>query len=275
MMYRNALFVLSLAVGCTSASNPLEGERWELYWEDEFKGEAGASPNPDHWDFDIGGEGWGNEQLEFNTDRPENVALDGNGFLRIHALREQYEGNAWTSARIKTKDKFEFTYGRVEAKILLPEGMGFWPAFWMLGANIEERGWPLCGEIDILEARGNKPREVHGSLHGPGYSGGEPITSTYNFPEESTGISDFHTYRIDWDPDHIAWYVDDQLYQTAHPGDASGAWAFDQDFFLLLNLAVGGVFLPNPDATTPDTGLMAVDWVRVYKRKTPLPDPDL
>lgn len=267
---RAAPLLLLLATACTGEAF-VDAERWELVWEDDFKGEAGSLPDPDRWTFDVGGDGWGNDQLEFNTDRAENAAVDGDGFLRITARREDYEGNTWTSARLKTKDRFATTYGRIEARILMPAGKGFWPAFWMLGSNIDDVSWPTCGEVDILEARGQDPTRVMGTIHGPGYSGGASFGGELDLPAEAD-ITSFHTYRVDWDPQHIAWYVDGELFHTAHPGDVVGAWVFDHDFFLILNLAVGGNFLENPDASTPDTGVMAVDWVRVYRRIDPLPE---
>lgn len=257
---------------CSTPADPLV-ERWELIWEDEFDGSAGSAIDDANWDFDVGGDGWGNQQLEYDTDRTDNVSLDGDGNLQILAKRESYEGRNWTSGRIKTKGKFEFTYGRVEARIKVPEGTGFWPAFWMLGANIDEVSWPTCGEIDILEARGNEPRTVLGTVHGPGYAGGDSVGASLVGEDKFT--DDFHVYAIEWDPQHIIWYVDGEVLNTVHPGDLPGGapWVFNHDFFLILNLAVGGVFLDNPDETTPDQGALLVDYVRVYERAQPLTDP--
>ena len=274
---RAILLTAVLLASCGAEEDPITGERWDLVWEDEFKGSAGSPPNPDFWTFDLGNGkgGWGNAELQYYTDRPENVALDGDGFLRIVARREAYEGSDWTSARIKTQGLFTTSYGRIEARILLPAGTGLWPAFWMLGSDIEELGWPLCGEIDIMEAKGRLPDESSGAIHGPGYSGGGAHFGTRAFPDGQSIDSDFHVYRIDWDPEHITWYVDDQLLFTAHPGDVTGPWVLDHDFFLILNVAVGGIFDGPPDATTPDVNTMAVDWVRVYERKVPFVDPDV
>ncbi len=270
------LLLGALGVGCTSETPDLTGERWDLVWEDEFRGDAGTAPDPATWTYDIGRgqDGWGNAELQHYTDRPENVALDGDGFLRIVARREAFEGAEWTSARIKTQGLQTFTYGRIEARILLPAGRGLWPAFWMLGADIETLGWPLCGEIDVMEAKGRIPGESSGAIHGPGYSGGGALSGTYEFPE-GQDITDFHVYRVDWDPEHITWYVDDQLVFTAHPGKVQGPWVLDHDFFLILNVAVGGIFDGPPDENTADVNTMAVDWVRVYERRTPIPDPDV
>lgn len=269
------LLVPSLLLGCTEAEpDPLTEARWELIWEDEFRGAAGAPPDPDNWVAETGtGEGgWGNNELQYYTDRPDNAQLNGDGFLVITARREAFEEQDWTSARLITQDRFEFAYGRVEARILLPQGQGLWPAFWMLGASFPETNWPVCGEIDIMENFARSTTEVAGTIHGPGYSGGAAFGGKYTLPE-GEDITGFHTYRIDWDPDHIAWYVDDVLYHTAHPGDVEGPWVLNGPFFMLLNLAVGGNPVPTPDETTPDENPMVVDFVRVYERRQPLDDP--
>jgi len=268
-MQRFTLLIASVASACTAMDTP----RWELVWEDDFQGAAGDPPNAEIWTYDVGGDGWGNNQLEHNTDRPENVSLDGNGFLKIVARREAYEGNAYTSARIKTQGLKTVQYGRVEARIQLPAGTGIWPAFWMLGADIGELGWPSCGEIDILELRGDQPTEVLGTLHGPGYAGDTSVGGSLTTTDPVTGT--FHTYAIEWDPDHITWFFDDRLVYTANPGDlpSGTTWVYDHEFFLLLNLAVGGNFLDDPDDTTSFPATMGVDYVRVYQRTTPLMTP--
>jgi beta-glucanase (GH16 family) len=263
-----SIAVLFLLGGCMADLEP-----WRLVFEDDFDGPEGSAPDPDVWTYDVGGDGWGNEQLEFNTDRPENVDLDGNGFLRIRARREAYEGNTWTSGRIKTEGLQQFEYGRIEARVLVPEGRGLWPAFWMLGADFADIGWPSCGEIDILELRGETPTEVLGTIHGPGYSGAASIGHTWTSPEPLS--DDFHVYAVEWDPRHIQWWVDDTLVGAVHPGDLppDTTWVLDHEFFLLLNLAVGGTFLEEPDDTTPDKAALGVDYVRVYERTVPLADP--
>ncbi|MFK7928654.1 MAG: family 16 glycosylhydrolase [Myxococcota bacterium] len=252
-------------------------DRWKLVWQDNFEGAAGSAINADTWSFDVGigpGEdGWGNQQLEYNTDGTNIVSLNGDGQLRIVARKEAFEGQDWTSGRIKTKDKIDFTYGAIEAGIKLPEGKGLWPAFWMLGANIDEVGWPTCGEIDIMEFRGNEPDTILGTIHGPGYSGGGAVGGKITSDEKWS--DNYHIYRIEWDVQHIAWYVDGELYYTAHAGKtpAQTPWVFNHDFFLILNLAVGGQFLDNPDASTPVENEMLVDFVRVFERTEPFTDP--
>lgn len=261
--------------GCIAEAPSLEEQRWEQVWSDEFNGAAESAPGSD-WVYDIGTgtDGWGNNELQYYSDRTENVRLDGDGNLVITARRESFEGQAWTSARLKTKEQFEFLYGRVEANIQLPVGKGLWPAFWMLGNDIDEVIWPGCGEIDVMENFARSTTEVAGTIHGPGYSGGDAFGEDYTFPE-GEDITGFHVYRIDWDPEHIAWYVDDVLYHTAHPGDVSGPWVLDHPFFMLLNLAVGGNPVEDPDDTTPDINEMRVDWVRVSERRLSIPDPGL
>lgn len=241
---------------------------WFLEWNDEFEGTAGTPPDPSRWTYDVGGDGWGNNQLEFDTDRTENVSLDGNGRLVITARKEAYQGREYTSGRILTRGLFEQQYGRIEARILLPRGQGVWPAFWMLGANFAEVGWPECGEIDIMEYRGQEPKVVHGSLHGPGYFGGEPITAAFRLKDDKTFDQGFHVFAVEWDPGRIAWLVDGEVFQVVTSADvlARGRWAFGHPFFLLLNVAVGGGFVGPPDGNTVFPASMVVDYVRVYRR---------
>ncbi len=235
-----------------------------LIWEDDFEGPAGSLPDPTKWRFDIGTD-WGNAQLEYDTDRPENVSLDGQGHLAIIARKENYRGRQYTSGRINTRDLFEHTYGRFEARIRLPIGKGIWPAFWLLGANFDEVGWPECGEIDIMEYRGQEPHIVLGSIHGPGYSGGNALGNRFRL-SQGTFNDDFHVFAIEWNPSSITWYVDGVAYQTLETRDLpDGArWVFDHPFFIILNVAVGGHFVGPPDSTTAFPQTMLVDWVRVY-----------
>jgi beta-glucanase (GH16 family) len=248
-----------------------EAIEWELVWSDEFEGAAGTPINTDHWTAEIGGWGWGNNELEYYTDRTENVSLDGNGNLAIVAREENpadynchYGRCRYTSARIITKNKVEFTYGRIEARIQVPRGQGIWPAFWMLGGDIDQVGWPACGEIDILENVGFEPRTIHGTLHGPGYSGENSIGGSYSI--DSDFADDFHIFAVEWEADEIRWYVDGVLYNTLTPEDLRGRqWVYDHDFFIILNVAVGGNWPGNPDETTQFPQTMLVDYVRVYR----------
>ncbi len=243
-------------------------EPWVLTMADEFDGEEGTRPNPEMWAYDVGGDGWGNGQLEFDTDRVDNVSLDGQGNLRIVAREESFMGNEYTSGRIKTQDLAEQEYGRFEARIKLPEGQGLWPAFWMLGANFPEVEWPDCGEIDIMEFRGQDPGVILGSLHGPGYFGATPITSEFRLPPGETFTDDFHVFAVEWDPGLIKFSVDSEVYQRLSTSEviARGRWVFDHEFFVLLNLAVGGGFVGpvGPDTVFPAE--MLVDYVRIFER---------
>ena len=261
--------VLSLLTAASCAEEPLgfaaDPDAWDLVWADEFEGAEGQLPDADNWSFDIGTD-WGNDQLEYDTDRPENVSLDGAGRLRITARREAFEGQPYTSGRIHTKDRFEREGGRFEARIRLPAGRGIWPAFWMLGASYPEVSWPQSGEIDIMEYRGQQPTVVLGSVHGPGYSAGESVTGEFHL-QDGRFDSDFHVFAVEWYDGDIIWYVDDKPYHRVRRGDVPGPWVFDEPFFMLLNVAVGGGFVGAPDASTTFPQTMLVDWVRVYRRR--------
>jgi beta-glucanase (GH16 family) len=251
-----------LGAGCSSDS--ANDEEGTLLWADDFDGPAGQLPAADRWHLDVGTD-WGNGQLEWDSDRPENVALDGNGNLAIVARAEQYQGCAYTSGRLTTQGLFSQTHGRFEARIKLPVGQGLWPAFWLLGANVGTVGWPACGEIDIMEYRGQEPNVVHGSLHGPGYSGASPISARYDLPGRGFDAA-FHIFTVEWAQGEITWLVDDQVYQRLTAADLPGSarWVFDHPFNIILNLAVGGGYVGAPNASTQFPQTMLVDWVRVY-----------
>lgn len=253
---------------CQDDGNDIVDRNYQLVWEDDFAGPAGTSPDASKWTYDIGigpgNDGWGNQELQYYTDRPENVALDGAGNLAITARSESYGGRGFTSARLNTKGLFTQTYGRFEARIKMPWGPGIWPAFWMLGANIDEVSWPRCGEIDIMEYRGQEPNLIHGSLHGPGYSGGAAITKGYGFTNDRFDV-DFHVFAVEWGEDYIDYYVDDALYQRIRPEDLPGDWVYNQPFFIILNVAVGGNYVGFPTPETPFPQTMLVDYVKVYK----------
>ena len=257
--------ILFTFTACDNDDNQIADRDWELTWEDEFDGPKGQLPDASKWQFDVG-TGWGNHQLEYDTDRPENVSLDGNGYLAITAKKESYAGSAFTSGRIKTHGLFEQAYGRFEASIKLPYGPGLWPAFWLLGANVETDTWPLCGEIDIMEYRGQQPNLVYGSLHGPGYSGGSPISKSYGL-ENDRFDKGFHIYAVEWGEDFMHFYVDEILYQVVTPEDVPGEWVYDHPFFIILNLAVGGDYVGFPTSATPFPQTMLIDYVKVYKEK--------
>jgi beta-glucanase (GH16 family) len=184
--------------------------------------------------------------------------------LKITAKRELYLGSGYTSARIHSKGKFEKKFGRFEARIKLPWGKGIWPAFWMLGSNIDEVSWPQCGEIDIMEYLGNRPTSVFGTVHGPGYSGGASISKTYTLPNNRFD-NDFHVFGIEWGENYINYYVDDVLYNQITPDDVPGEWVFNDSFYMILNMAVGGNLPGSPNSDTVFPQEMLVDYVRVYQ----------
>ncbi|GJQ62371.1 MAG: glycosyl hydrolase family 16 [Melioribacteraceae bacterium] len=258
------LFLFTM-ISCDSSTDP-EIPEYQLVWSDEFNGQAGESPDSTKWTYDIGtgDNGWGNQELQYYTDRPENVSLDGDGNLVITAIREAFGGQAFSSARIKTQGLFEQTYGRFEARIKLPYGPGLWPAFWLLGTDVSTIGWPQCGEIDIMEYRGQQPYLVHSTVHGPGYSGGGGVSKTYGFENDRFDV-DFHLFAVEWGEDYIRFYVDDEMFQELEPGDLSGEWVFDNSFFMILNVAVGGNYVGFPTSETPFPQKMYIDYVRVYK----------
>jgi beta-glucanase (GH16 family) len=252
-----------------------------LVWSDEF--DVDGAPNPEKWSFDIGDgteegiPGWGNSELQYYTDRTENVTVE-NDVLIITARQESFQGSGYTSARLTTEGLLEQQYGRFEARIRLPYGQGYWPAFWLLGVpetiivDGEEvlEQWPNIGEIDIMEYLGDEPTSVFGTLHGPFFSGEESITKEYTL-ERDRFDTGFHVFGIEWSPEQVNYYVDDVLYQTItktdvdEETDGEGVWVFDRPFYIILNVAVGGQ-LPGPP--TPETVFpqsMIVDYVRVYE----------
>ncbi len=266
---------VTMAAACTQPPvdeplpEPPAGD-WRLTWSDEFDGAANTGPDPRKWAYDIGGGGWGNQQLEFNTDQVANAHHDGAGHLRITALKQRYGSNDYTSARIRTSASFAQTYGRFEARLKLPTGAGIWPAFWLLGSNFASAGWPGCGELDIMELRGSEPGVTHGSAHGPGYSGGNPKTASYALPGGASFNDGFHVFAIEWAPGEVHWFLDDHHFHaiTEATMAAEHRWVFDHDMFVILNLAVGGWFGGAvDDAVFPQT--MMVDWVRAHERIAP------
>lgn len=235
----------------------------QLVMQDEF--DVNGAPDSALWGYNIGtgSNGWGNNELEYYTDRPQNIKVE-DGMLKITAIKESYLGSGYTSARITTKGKFEQKYGRIEARIKMPWGKGLWPAFWMVGANSDVVSWPQCGEVDIMEYLGNNPTTVFGTVHGPGYSGANAVSKTYSLPN-SRFDTDFHVFGIEWGENYINYYVDDVLYNQITPNNVNGEWVFNQPFYIILNLAVGGNLpgSPNNQTTFPQT--MLVDYVRVYQ----------
>lgn len=234
---------------------------YRLTWSDEFDGKE---INKTYWTYDLGGGGWGNGEMEYYTNRPENARLE-NGMLVIEARQEKIEGNYYTSARMKTQGLKTFQYGRIEARMKVPAGAGLWPAFWMLGAGFNGSNWPDCGEIDIMEYIGKEPDLIMGTLHGPGYSGALGF-SQWN--RQSFNIADdFHTYAIDWQPGQIDWYFDGVKYHTVKREDVGArTWVGDQPYFIILNLAVGGTLPGLVGLKTVFPAQLLVDYVRVFEK---------
>ena len=236
-----------------------------LVFADEFDGAAGTPPDPSRWAHDVGGDGWGNHQLEYDSDSATNASLDGQGHLAVVARAESVQGHAYSSARLVTRGLFQQAAGRFEARMKLPTGQGLWPAFWLLGADYDSVGWPACGEIDVMEYRGQDPTTIHGSVHGPGYSGGGAITSSVTAAGGARFDADFHVFSVDWQDGRITFSVDGAAYQTITPAMLGGNhWVFDHPFFVIVNLAVGGDYVGDPDASTSFPQTLLVDWVRVY-----------
>jgi len=242
-----------------------------LVWSDEFDGAAESPPDATKWTCEVGGGGFGNNELETYTSHPENVCHDGRGNLVITARKETLTGpdgikRNYTSARLNTLDKFDHKYGRVEGRIKVPAGKGMWPAFWMMGNDIAKIGWAGCGEIDLMEVVEDASVN-HGTVHGPGYSGADGIGGAYKLPDGKKLSDDFHIYAIDWEPSAIHFSVDGNVYFSVRTADLKGKhWVYDHPFFILLNVAVGGNWPGNPDDTTQFPQMMLVDYVRAYKR---------
>ena len=248
---------------------------WKLVWNDEFNGPKNSPIDPKKWTAQVGGNGWGNQELEYYTTRLDNAYQSG-GSLVIKAIKERYTGadnvtREYTSARLTTRNKFTARYGRFEARIKIPSGQGLWPAFWLLGDNLDSVTWPMSGEIDIMENIGREPAIIHGTIHGPGYSGAAGPTSSFALTGNRRFANSFHLFAVEWEPGVIRFYCDDKLYKTFIPQDlpAGKTWVYDHPFFIILNVAVGGSWPGSPDANTVFPQTMLVDYVRVYQRTTP------
>lgn len=277
-MSRAVPLLIAMVVLAAPALRGATVPAWSLVWADEF--DTGTRPNPAKWVYDLGGGGWGNNELQTYTSRSENARIE-NGHLVLEARRETFTGTDgltrdFTSARLKTQSRATWTYGRLEARIQVPRGQGLWPAFWMLGADINTVSWPACGEIDIMENIGREPATVHGVAHGPGFFGSDPVGRAFHLPAGQRFADAFHLFAVEWETNRIRWLVDNQPFLTVVPQSlpAGGTWIFNKPFFLLLNVAVGGNWPGSPDGSTPFPQAMRVDYVRVYAR-TNAPAPEL
>ncbi|MFD6426075.1 family 16 glycosylhydrolase [Streptomyces sp. NPDC060198] len=239
-------------------------------FSDDFNGTAGSAPDTSKWQTETG-DNVNNHERQYYTAGSNNAKLDGQGNLVITARKENpanyqcwYGTCQYTSARLNTSGKFSSTYGHVETRMKIPRGQGIWPAFWMLGSDLGSVGWPNSGEIDIMENVGFEPGTVHGTIHGPGYSGSAGIGAGYSLPGGQAFADAFHTFAVDWAPNSITWSVDGNVYQTRTPADLGGnSWVFNKPFFIILNLAVGGYWPGDPDGSTPFPGQLVVDYVHV------------
>jgi beta-glucanase (GH16 family) len=244
----------------------LPERNFELVWSDEFEGDSATLPNAEKWTYDLGTgqNGWGNNELQSYTNNPRNVSLDGKGNLVITAIKNS--NGSYTSARVKTQGLFTHQFGKIEARIKTPTGHGMWPAFWMLGNNITTVSWPQCGEIDIMEQKGKFSNITYGTIHGPGYSGGEAISGSFTLANDRFD-NDFNIYAVEWNESKIDFFVNNYLYKRIKPAEVKGEWVFNQPFFIIMNIAVGGNFVGPPNENTPFPGSMTIDYVRAYKEK--------
>ncbi|HUY80858.1 MAG TPA: glycoside hydrolase family 16 protein [Acidobacteriaceae bacterium] len=272
----------AVSPGTSSSSGGNTVKKETLVWSDEFNGAtAQSAPNAQNWIYDAGGGGWGNNELETycaygSTTAPcdpktPNMYVGTDGYL--HMVARNPSSGVYTSARIKSEGLQSFQYGRIEARIKMPAGQGMWPAFWMLGDDINSKPWPACGEVDIMESIGKTPSTNYGSIHGTGFTGAH-VTTSYALPNNEKFADAFHTFGILWSPKLIKFYVDDpsNVYATYTPASlpAGAVWPFeDGKFFFILNVAVGGSWPGSPDATTVFPQQMLVDYVRVYSEPAP------
>jgi len=279
------LFMAAILMGACNTDETQEvAQLNNLVMQDEF--DVDGTPDTSLWRYDIGDgtaqglpAGWGNNELQYYTDRPENVTVE-NGLLVITAREESFESSNYTSARLTTQGLFEQQYGRFEARIKLPTGKGIWPAFWLLGNDCDQNPWPQCGEIDIMEYLGDGPIITFGSAHGPGYNGEFSVSKEYEL-ENDRFDEGFHVFGIEWGTNYINYYVDGDLYQTITPGtvaqqaedvedeffnapENAGEWVFNRPFYIIINMAVGGNLPGAPNSETVFPQRMLVDYVRVY-----------
>jgi beta-glucanase (GH16 family) len=274
--------LLVLALGAAACSEPPASQPetwqppaggWVEVWRDDFEGPAQSAPDPTRWNVEVNETGY-NDELNYNTDDRKNSFQDGSGHLVLQALAENYvdasgkkSAQPYTSARLNTQGKLDQAYGKFEARIKLPiGGRGVWPAFWLLGSDFQATGWPDCGEVDILEWRGSEPHRVISSLHGPRYFGGNSYNAYFDLPHSYA--DDFHVFTFEWTPDAVRWSIDQQPFyvKTAEAiANRTQDWVYDHPFFIILNLAVGGIFDGDPVPSTMFPQQMLVDYVSVSR----------
>jgi beta-glucanase (GH16 family) len=271
----SAALVASAAIGPAQADSSSAAQADATTFSDTFDGAAGSAVNSSKWTLETG-DNVNNHEREYYTSGTNNAALDGQGHLVITAKKENpanyqcwYGTCQYTSARMNTSGKFSAQYGHVEARMKIPRGQGMWPAFWMLGTDIGSVGWPNSGEIDVMENVGFEPSTIHGTIHGPGYSGANGIGAGYTLANGAAFADAFHTFAVDWAPNSIKWSVDGVVYETRTPADVgSNTWAFNKPFFLILNLAVGGDWPGDPNSATAFPAQLVVDSVSVTTSNT-------
>ncbi|MFM7024323.1 MAG: family 16 glycosylhydrolase [Flavobacteriales bacterium] len=237
---------------------------WKLIWSDEF-----SAPKIDtsKWSHEVNGDGGGNNEQQYYTDSRNNSYINNNKYLVIKAIKQNYKGKFYTSARMRTKNKADWTYGRFDIRAKVPVQRGTWPAIWMLPTDYVYGSWPQSGEIDIMESIGHQPKTVYGTIHfGEPWPKNKHVGDTTELSQGDLSTA-FHVFSVEWEPNEIRWYVDDVLYSTKKPGDLDGKhWPFDQNFHMILNLAVGGDWPGPPDENTLFPKYMYVDYVRVFKK---------
>lgn len=258
------ILIVSCISSCTGSRKTTDANAWKLSWQEEFNYEG--LPDSSKWGYDIGGHGWGNNELQYYTDANIANASVGGGSLKLTALQQKRENRDYTSARLVTKGKADFTYGKIEIRAKLPPGRGLWPAFWMLGSNHPVVNWPDCGEIDILEHVGFEKDSVFGTIH----------TKTYNHVRKTQKgkkvfindpYGEFHLYAIEWTPERLDFLLDDSLYyHTANEHKTTAEWPFDNPFYLIVDLAIGGNLGGRKGVDdTVFPAVLEVDYIRVYK----------
>lgn len=255
-----------LIIPGVGSESPLSYPGYQLVWADEFQGEELDS---NYWTHEIGtgNNGWGNNERQYY--REDNTFIHDNEYLVIEARREIFGGSQYTSSRIITSGKASFKYGRIDIRAALPKTQGMWPALWMLGDNFWDQGWPSCGEIDIMEMLGHQPNKVYGTAHwGPNTNQRQLKERSIFSGSEGNFNEQFHVFTIIWEEDKIEWYVNDRLFNTLTPADMNGFdYPFNESFFFIFNIAVGGIWPGNPDETTIFPQHMIVDYVRVFQKE--------
>jgi beta-glucanase (GH16 family) len=278
MTLNGSLLTMSAVLILVAAIALAQDQREHLIWSDEFNSASVSAPDPSNWTFETGGGGWGNQELETycrpGSSQPPCEAAHPNAFVGrdgyLHIVARSDGHGHYSSARIKSQGLRSFQYGRIETRIKIPKGEGFWPAFWMLGENKPKVDWPACGELDIMENIGKKPDTIYGSIHGTGFTGTQ-IGLPYALPSGKAFGDAFHVFGLIWSPKKIEYYVDNpaNVYASFTPSSLPGGatWPFDDGkYYVLLNLAVGGDWPGPPDVSSKFPQEMLVDYVRVYAR---------